>query len=67
MDLSILELEWGQDNMANEFRNIPKEKFAFVQKDEKLHDKKFQTKPIGYFKDAYNRFKKNKGSIVAAL
>lgn len=52
--------------MANEFRNIPKEKFTFIQKDAKLHDKKFQTKPVGYLKDAFNRFKKNKASIVAA-
>ena len=48
------------------FVDIPKEKFNFVQKDAKLHDKKFDTKPVGYFKDAFNRFKKNKGSIVAA-
>ena len=48
------------------FVSIPKEKFNFVQKDAKLHDKKFETKPVGYLKDAFNRFKKNKGSIVAA-
>ena len=52
--------------MANNYNYIPKEKFEFVQKDSKLHDKKFETKPIGYFKDAFNRFKKNKASIVAA-
>lgn len=53
--------------MADNNYNIPKEKFEFVQQNEKLHDKKFQTKPIGYLKDAFNRFKKNKGSLVAAF
>lgn len=46
--------------------NIPKEKFQFA-KDVTLHDKKLDTKPVGYFKDAFNRFKKNKGSLVAAF
>ena len=50
------------DNRLN-FNNIPKEKFNFAKRDGSLHDKKFDTKPISYFKDALNRFKKNKGSI----
>ncbi len=41
--------------------------FEFVQKDDKIFDKKFDTKPIGYFKDAMLRFTKNKGSVVAAI
>jgi oligopeptide transport system permease protein len=45
--------------------NIPKEKFEFVSRSEKIHDKKLDTKPIGYFKDALIRFRKNKGSVVA--
>ncbi len=48
-------------------RNIPKEKFAFAQLDAKLHDTKFETKPVGYFKDAWRRFKKNKASITASI
>lgn len=51
----------------NQFKHISADKFRFVQRDEKLHDKEFKTKPIGYFKDAWNRFKKNKASVVAAL
>jgi len=47
--------------------NIPKEKFAFVQMGERLSDQKFEDKPIGYFKDAWIRFCKNKGSIVAGI
>ncbi len=48
-------------------RQIPKEKFAFAQLDAKLHDTKFETKPVGYFLDAFRRFKKNKASITAAI
>ncbi|NLZ89375.1 MAG: ABC transporter permease [Clostridiales bacterium] len=47
--------------------NIPQEKFSFAQIDERLFDKKFETKPIGYFRDAWLRFKRNKGSVVAAI
>ena len=46
-------------------RHIPKEKFAFVQKDERLHDKRPETKPVGYFKDAWRRFRKNKSAVAA--
>ena len=49
------------------YPSIPKEKFAFANKDEKIHDQKFETKPIGYFKDAWLRFRKNKSSVVAAM
>lgn len=52
--------------MEDKIMQIPKEKFTFVQKDAKLHDKKLDTKPVGFIKDAWNRFKKNKGSVVAA-
>ena len=51
----------------NKIPEIPKEKFAFAQLDVKLHDKKFETKPIGYFTDAWMRFKKNKASIAASI
>lgn len=53
--------------MANGFVSVPKEKFEFVNHGERISDKKFEDKPIGYFKDAWIRFRKNKGSIVAAL
>lgn len=48
-------------------RNIPKEKFEFADRTDISHDKKFDTKPIGYFKDAWLRFCKNKASVVAAI
>lgn len=49
-----------------DINNIPDEKFILVQQDASIHDSKFETKPIGYFKDALIRFKRNKGSVVAA-
>jgi ABC-type dipeptide/oligopeptide/nickel transport system permease subunit len=48
-------------------KKIDKSKFEFVQKDDKIYDKKFETKPIGYFKDAMIRFTKNKSNVVASL
>ena len=53
--------------MNNEMINIPKEKFEFATHGEKIYDKKLDTKPIGYFKDAWIRFRKNKSSVVAAV
>ena len=54
--------------MADKFEmnNIPKEKFNFASGEGRLRDKKLETKPIGYFKDAWLRFKKNKSSIIGA-
>lgn len=49
------------------YDNIPKEKFAFANRGEKISDKKLETKPVGYFKDAFIRFRKNKSSMVAAV
>ena len=46
---------------------IPAEKFEFVQLNEKLHDKKLETKPIGFFQDAMIRFSQNKGSVVCGI
>lgn len=50
-----------------EERKISKEMFEFVQIDKAIHDKKFDTKPIGYFKDAWIRFRKNKSSVAGAI
>src|SRR5690554_270830 len=47
--------------------HIDSEMFEFVQKDEKIYDKKFETKPIGYFKDAMIRFSKNKTNVTATI
>ncbi|MBO4885324.1 MAG: ABC transporter permease, partial [Clostridia bacterium] len=39
--------------------------FEFTRRDEKIHDEKIQTKAIGYFMDAWLRFRKNKSAVVA--
>ena len=49
------------------FTHIPKDKFAFVNEGERLTDTKFEDKPIGYFKDAWIRFRKSKASVVATV
>lgn len=46
-------------------KEIPAEKFQFAQKNSKIYDAKLETKPIGYFKDAWLRFCKNKSAVVA--
>ena len=46
---------------------ISSEKFVFRATDAKIHDKKLDTKPVTYFRDALNRFAKNKASILAAV
>lgn len=46
---------------------VSKEDFNFVQKDEKIFDKKFETKPIGYFRDAMTRFAKNRTNLYATI
>ena len=49
------------------FTHIPKEKFNFVNEGERLSDQKFDDKPVGYFKDAWIRFRKSKASVVASV
>ena len=43
------------------------EDFNFIQQDKKIKDKNFDTKPTTFFKDALNRFRKSKSSVVAAI
>ena len=50
-----------------DLKNLPKDAFSFVNREGVIHDKKFETKPIGYFKDVWLRFCKNKSSVVAAI
>ncbi len=47
--------------------NIPASKFEFANQGERLHDRKFEDKPIGYFKDAWIRFRKSRASVIAAV
>ena len=52
--------------MNNNFEHIPQEQFRFVQMDERLHDKKLETKSRSFLQDALLRFSKNKSSVIAA-
>ncbi len=54
-------------NSNYNYDNIPKEKFVFVGARDTKHDAKLDAKPVGYFRDAFNRFKKNKASLIAAI
>ena len=53
--------------MYNSAVKIPPEKFEFVHSGDRIADKKFEDKPIGYFKDAWIRFRKNHASVVATI
>ena len=53
--------------MSENIKNIPKEKFEFVNQNERLTDKKFDDKPVGYLKDAWIRFRKSRAAVVAAI
>ena len=52
---------------TNNIPDIAPEKFRLVGVDSRLHDQKFETKQVSYFADAFNRFCKNKSSVVAAI
>ena len=41
----------------NLYPEIPKEKFAFIHKDERIHDEKLQTKSISYLGDGNDNLK----------
>ncbi len=45
--------------------NLTPDLFEFANRDKKITDKRFDDKPVGYFKDAWIRFRKNKASVVA--
>ncbi|MGE0003606.1 MAG: ABC transporter permease [Candidatus Izemoplasmatales bacterium] len=47
--------------------DLSKEKFVLVQQDAILYDEQMKSKPIGYYKDAWIRFRKNKASVAAAI
>ena len=49
------------------FEHIPASAFEFVPMEGRMHDKKLESKPVGYFRDAFNRFCRNKSSVVAAI
>lgn len=54
-----------QNNLPKELLDIPASAFESLNQGN-IHDEKFQTKPIGFFKDAMIRLSKSKVSITAA-
>lgn len=53
--------------IEKDIRHLTAEETAFVQESEKIYDQKFEGKPIGFFEDAWLRFKQNKASVLAAI
>lgn len=47
--------------------NISDNDFKLSNKDAKIHDTKFKTKPTTFFKDAFKRFTKNKSSVAGGI
>ncbi len=48
-------------------KNRDKSKLVFINKDAIIKDVPLETKEIGYYQDAWYRFKKNKASVVAFI
>ena len=55
------------DPKQYDFSRLNENQLKIAKKDEAIFDQKFETKPVGYFQDAWIRFTKNKGSFVAAI
>ena len=53
------------ENNDKNYDNLTQDNFEMIQRDDKIYDKRFETKPIGYFKDAMIRFSKNKTNVFA--
>ena len=49
------------------YSHIDTKKLRLVQLEEEIVDAKFETKPVGFFKDAAIRFCRNKSSILAVI
>lgn len=54
-------------NSSVEIDNVPSENLTLALNQESLHDQAFETKPVSYIHDCFNRFCKNKSSIVASV
>lgn len=49
------------------YMDIDDNEFRFVQNNERLKDKKLETKPVGSLQDAIRRFSRNRGSVVCGI
>ncbi len=55
------------EKILEQYKDLDVKKFKKVETGGKISDKKLATKPIGSFKDAMIRFRKNKSSVAAAV
>ena len=51
----------------NKNYGLASDSFEMVKREKTIHDKKFETKPTTFAKDAFKRFAKNKSSVVGAI
>ena len=54
-----------KNKLPEELANLTPEDFAFVQSEGQIMDEKFQTKPIGFFKDAMIRLSKSSVAVIS--
>lgn len=52
---------------TKETRVFREDDFVLIQKDKRVTDKKLDTKPTTFFKDALRRFRKNKASVAGSF
>ncbi len=60
--MTVIDLK---NKLPEELENISAESFEMVQDKEQIMDEKFQTKPVGFFKDAMIRLSKSKVAIIS--
>ena len=60
--MTVIDLK---NKLPEELEAISADSFAMVQDSDQIMDEKFQTKPIGFFKDAMIRLSKNKVALIS--
>lgn len=59
--------EYIDSNNTDQQIEIIKSDFDIVNKDARIHDVKFESKPTTFLKDAFKRFTKNKSSVAGGI
>ena len=60
--MTVIDLK---NKLPEELEAISADSFAMVQEGEQIMDEKFQTKPVGFFKDAMIRLSKSKIALLS--
>ena len=55
---------YDRNNLPEELKNLPASAFESLHQED-IKDEKFQTKPIGFFKDAMIRLSKDAVSMIS--